>query len=110
VLFAAHPDFRAHGADLHYELDLAPWAGVLGTTVSVPTLDKPVKVRIPAGTNNGQQLRVRGRGLPKGRDGEHGDLYVVVNVQLPSELSQEERELWEKLSHVSHFNPRQSTA
>jgi curved DNA-binding protein len=109
VLFAAHPDFRAHGADLHYELDLAPWEAVLGTTVSVPTLDEPVKVRIPAGTNNGQQLRVRGRGLAKGREGERGDLYVVVKVQLPSELSREERELWEKLSHVSHFNPRQST-
>jgi curved DNA-binding protein len=110
VLFAAHPDFRSHGADLHYELNLAPWEAVLGTTVSVPTLDQPVKVRIPAGTNNSQQLRVRGRGLPKGRDGERGDLYVVVNVQLPSELSREERELWEKLSHVSHFNPRQSAA
>jgi len=110
VRFAAHPDFRPHGADLHYGLDLAPWEAVLGTTVSVPTLDKPVKVRVPAGTNNGQQLRVRGRGLPKGRDGERGDLYVVVNVQLPSKLSQDERELWEKLSHVSHFNPRQSVA
>jgi len=110
VLFAGHPDFRSHGPDLYYELDLAPWEAVLGTTMSVPTLDKPVKVRIPAGTNNDQQLRVRGRGLPNGRDGERGDLYVVVNVQLPSELTEDERELWEKLSHVSHFKPRQPVA
>ena len=94
VRYAAHPDFRARGSDLHYDLDLAPWEAVLGTTVSVPTLESPVKVRIPAGTNNGCQLRVRGRGLPRGRDGERGDLYVVVNVQLPPQLSDEERELW----------------
>jgi curved DNA-binding protein len=107
VLYAAHPDYRARGPDLHYELDLAPWEAVLGTTVSVPTLDGPVKVRIPAGTNNGQQMRVRGYGLPRGRDGDRGDLYVAVNVQLPPQLSGEERELWEKLSRVSRFNPRQ---
>ena len=107
VRYAAHPDFRARGSDLHYDLDLAPWEAVLGTTVSVPTLESPVKVRIPAGTNNGRQLRVRGRGLPRGRDGERGDLYVVVNVQLPPQLSDEERELWEKLGRVSRFNPRQ---
>lgn len=107
VLYAAHPDFRARGADLHYELDLAPWEAVLGTTVSVPTLESPVNVRIPVGTNNGQQLRVRGRGLPKGRNGERGDLYVVVSVQLPPQLSDEERELWKKLGAVSRFKPRQ---
>ena len=107
VRYAAHPDFRARGSDLHYDLDLAPWEAVLGTTVSVPTLESPVKVRIPAGTNNGCQLRVRGRGLPRGRDGERGDLNVVVNVQLPPQLSDEERELWEKLGRVSRFNPRQ---
>jgi curved DNA-binding protein len=107
VLFAAHPDFRARGPDLYYELNLAPWEAVLGTKVSVPTLENPVNVRIPAGTNNGQQLRVRDRGLPRGRNGERGDIYAVVNVQLPSQLSDEERELWEKLSRVSRFSPRQ---
>lgn len=107
VLYAAHPDFRARGADLHYGLDVAPWEAVLGTTVNVPTMDGAVKVRIPAGTNNAQQLRVRGRGLPRGKDGERGDLYVLVEVQLPTEPSGEERELWEKLSRVSRFHPRQ---
>src|SRR5438128_1561928 len=87
VRLAAHPEFRARGADLYYDLDLAPWEAVLGTTVSVPTLDGRVNVRIPSGTNNGQQLRVRGRGLPKGLQGGRGDLYVVVNVQLPHQLN-----------------------
>jgi curved DNA-binding protein len=106
VRLAAHPDFRARGADLYYDLELAPWEAVLGTTVTVPTLDGRISLRIPPGTNNGRQFRVRGRGLPKGRSGERGDLYVVVNVRLPEQLNEEERALWEKLSRVSRFNPR----
>jgi len=107
VRLAAHPDFRVRGADLYYDLDLAPWEAVLGTTASVPTLGGRVEVRIPPGTNNGRQLRVRGRGLPKGKGAEPGDLYVVVNVQLPQQLNEEERALWEKLSRASRFNPRE---
>ena len=57
-----------------------------------------VKVRIPPGTNNGQQLRVRGQGLPKGKSGERGDLYIVANVQVPQQVSEEERALWEQLA------------
>jgi curved DNA-binding protein len=106
VRLAAHPDFRVRGADLYYDLDLAPWEAVLGTTLSVPTPEGRVSLRIPPGTNHGRQFRIRGRGLPKGPSGERGDLYVVATVQLPQQLSPEERELWEKLSRVSHFNPR----
>jgi len=106
VRLEAHPDFRAHGADLNYELDLAPWEAVLGTTVTVPTLGGHVKLHVPPGTNNGQRLRVRGQGLPKGQSGERGDMYVVINVELPQRITEEERTLWEKLSRVSRFNPR----
>jgi curved DNA-binding protein len=64
-------------------------------------------VRIPPGTSSGRQLRVRGRGLPRGA-GERGDLYVVVNIEVPDHLSAEERHLWEQLRRVSRFNPRPS--
>jgi curved DNA-binding protein len=108
--FAAHPDFRARGADLYYDLELAPWEGVLGASVTVPALNGgQVKLRIPSGTKNGQQFRIRGQGLPKGKSGERGDLYAVVSVQLPPQVTEEERELWEKLSRVSRFNPRASS-
>jgi curved DNA-binding protein len=106
VRFAAHPDFRIQGSDVYYDLNLAPWEAVLGTTVSVPTPDGRISVRIPPATDNGQKVRVRGRGLPKGRNGESGELYVVVHVRIPHEITGEERELWEKLSRVSRFNPR----
>jgi curved DNA-binding protein len=106
VRVAAHPDFQVRGSDLIHDLDLAPWEAVLGANVSVPTLTNPVTLRIPPGTRNGQQLRVRARGLPRGEGVEPGDLYVVVNIETPSQLTAEEQELWEHLRRVSHFNPR----
>jgi curved DNA-binding protein len=108
VRFAAHPDFRVHGSDLYYGLDLAPWEAVLGTRVIVPTLKDPVALRIPAGTTNGRQLRVRGRGLPIGRSAKSGDLYVEVNIALPAKVTDEQRKLWEELARISDFNPRKT--
>ena len=109
VRYAAHPDFTARGADLYHDVDLAPWEGVLGTQLLVPSFDGPIKVHIPPGTNHGRQLRVRGHGLPKGRSGERGDLHVIANIQLPASLNEEERALWEKLAQTSRFNPRAPT-
>lgn len=105
VRLAAHPDFRVLGPDLYHDLTLAPWEAVLGTTVSIPTPDARVVVRIPPGTSNGQQLRVRHRGLPIA-GGERGNLYAVIKIDVPHEVNAEERALWEKLGQVSHFNPR----
>lgn len=106
VKFAAHPDFRVEGGDLHYELALAPWEAALGTSVSVPTLDGAVTLRIPPGTQNGLKLRVKGRGLPD-RSGGRGDLYVNATIEMPKQISETERALWEKLAKESRFNPRE---
>lgn len=107
VRFAQQPDFRVRGSDLYYDVDLAPWEAVLGTNVTIPALDGPVTVRIPPGTNNGQQLRVRGKGLPAA-GGARGDLYAVISVQTPTEVSASERELWQQLAQRSNFNPRKT--
>jgi curved DNA-binding protein len=106
VRLAAHPDFRALGADLYYDLPLAPWEAVLGTTVRVPGLDGEIDLKIPAGTANGRKLRLRGRGLPKPKSDERGDLYVVAGIELPEKLSAKEQELWEQLRRESTFKPR----
>jgi curved DNA-binding protein len=108
VRHAAHPDFTSRDSDVYHELDIAPWEAVLGAEMTVPTLDGPVKVRIPAGTQGGQKLRVRGRGLPVGGEGTRGDLYVVLQVQLPTTVSPEEQVLWERLRDGSRFQPRTS--
>jgi curved DNA-binding protein len=106
VRHAAHPDFSTQGSDVFFELDIAPWEAVLGAELPVPTLDGLIKLRIPPGSANGQQLRVRSRGLPKGKTGERGDFHAVLSVQLPDKPSDEERAQWEKLRAVSRFNPR----
>ncbi len=105
VRFAQHPDFRVKGADLYYELELAPWEAVLGATVSIPALDGPVSVRVPPGANAGQQLRVRGKGLPSAGGGR-GDLYALISIQVPTEINEGERRLWQQLAEGSKFNPR----
>jgi curved DNA-binding protein len=74
--------------------------------VTIPTLKGHVNLRVPPGTNNAQQLRIRGHGLPKGKNDGNGDIYVVVDVQLPKTTNDVERALWEQLAHVSTFKPR----
>jgi curved DNA-binding protein len=108
VRLAKHPDFRVRGADLYYDLDLAPWEAVLGTTVRVPSLEGSISLRVPAGAANGQYLRVRGRGLPTRTD-QRGDLYATISIVVPAEVNTEERELWEQLAKQSRFKPRKES-
>ena len=72
---------------------------VLGTKVSVPTLEEPVTVKIPAGTESGKVFRVRGRGIPRPKGGR-GDLLATVRVHVPKKISKEERALIEKLAEL----------
>jgi curved DNA-binding protein len=105
VKFARHPDYRVRDGDLYHDLPLAPWEAVLGTQVTVPTPDGAVRLTVPAGTKNGQQFRLRGRGLPK-PSSTRGDLYVIANIEVPTDVRSAERELWEKLRAQSSFQPR----
>ncbi|MCD6339041.1 MAG: J domain-containing protein [Verrucomicrobia bacterium] len=107
VRFAKHPEFEVRGRDLYAELPVAPWEAALGAVVEAPSLEGKLRVRVPAGTDSGRQLRLKGRGLPDRRGGR-GDLYVTVRIHTPKSLTEEERRLWEKLAAVSTFNPRRS--
>jgi molecular chaperone DnaJ len=79
-------------------VDVALTAAILGTTVEVPTLDDPVTLKIPAGTQPNTTMRVRGRGVPAAAKHAAGDLLVTVNVTLPKKLNKEQRTLVEKLA------------
>ena len=105
VRMASHPDFRVEGGDLYHDLDLAPWEAALGAKVSVPLLSGALSIKIPPGTQNGQRLRIKGKGLPSPGH-EAGDLYVVARIQMPKEITDDEKKLWEQLAQKSHFNPR----
>lgn len=106
VRHAADPDFEARGADLYRALDLAPWEAVLGAEIVVPTLDGSIKVRVPPESTPGKTLRVKGHGLPRGRQEGRGDLYVRLEIALPSRVSEAERAAWERVRAASSFNPR----
>lgn len=101
VRHAAHPDFYTRDADVYHEAEIPPWDAVLGGEITVPALDGSIKLRIPPGTENGQHLRVRGRGLPQGKAGERGDFHVIVHIQVPTQLTEEERMAWESLRRLS---------
>jgi curved DNA-binding protein len=107
LAYQNHPFYDIESFDLYRELDVAPWEAVLGAKVPMDTLDGNVRLTIPAGAQNGLKLRLAKRGLYRS-DGSRGDLYAVVNVEIPEQLTAKERELWEKLLAESTFNPRES--
>ncbi len=99
VRLARHPDFVVEGNDLVHEVKIAPSQAVLGDTLTVPTLEGNARLKLPAGTQGGQRFRLRERGLP-GVSGSRGDLYVAVQIQLPKQLSEQERALWQQLAQL----------
>ena len=105
ISFIAHKLFRVVDHDLFIDLPLSPWEASLGATVKVPTLENAVNLKIPAGTRSGQKLRISKRGMPK-QNQEHGDLFAVTQIVVPTNLSEKERELLKELSDTSTFNPR----
>jgi curved DNA-binding protein len=100
-----HPRFRVQGRDLYVDLPVSPWEATLGAEVPVPTLGASGRVKVPPGSSSGRRLRLRGQGLPGG-GGPAGDLYAVVMIHVPKQLTRRERELFEQLASASKFDPR----
>ena len=105
VHIAKHKVFDVKKHDIYVEVPVTPWEAVLGGKVEVPTLDGPVKMTIPEGTQGGKKLRLKGKGLPQ-REGKKGNLYAVLVIRVPTKLTDEERKLFEKLASISSFAPR----
>ena len=97
VRFEKHPDYRIEGADLYYDLPVPAWMAVLGGETHIPTPDGPVRLKVPAGTQPGRKFRLKGRGLPVSATAR-GDFYAELAVTLPTELTPEQRKLWEQLA------------
>ena len=103
-----HPIFGRQGDDLTLTLPLSFTEAALGSQVKVPTLDAPVTLKIPAGTQNGKTFRVKGRGTSHHRGGGHGDLLVTVQVVVPEKLNKKERELLEQFAETHRASPREN--
>ena len=109
VHVSRHPVFGRSGRNLTITVPITYPEAVLGTTITVPTLDNKVTLKVPPGTQSGKVLRVRGRGVPagSGRNGKKpGDLMVKVEVVVPTELTDEQKAAVESLAAVSEPAPR----
>jgi curved DNA-binding protein len=100
-----HPLYRADGLDLYMELPLAPWEAVLGADVELPTPSGRIALKVPAGTQAGQKLRLAGRVLSR-PDGSSGNLYAVAQIVVPTVVDDRQRALFGELKDGSTFNPR----
>jgi curved DNA-binding protein len=107
VHVAPHPRFQRNGRDLVVKVTVPLTTAVLGGEVPVPTLDaRTLRLKLPAATQNGQLLRLKGHGMPvPGRSDERGDLYATVDVQIPRELNPEQRQHFEALARLEERPP-----
>ena len=99
IHIAPHPDFTFEGSDLTRDVKVPVWDAVLGRDIQVQTLEGSVTVKMPAGIQDGQKLRLRGKGLPK-RDGTNGDMYVRIRIEIPRHLNSKQNELWRELAEL----------
>ncbi|MCS7034419.1 MAG: DnaJ domain-containing protein [Phycisphaerae bacterium] len=99
-----HPYYRRDGLDVLVELPISLYEALLGTKVTVPTLDGPVTLTIPPGTSSHAKLRIKGRGIERGS--EKGDQYVITRIIVPKDLSDEEKEFIEKMQRRHPISAR----
>lgn len=95
IAYRKHPRFEVQGRDVILRQPISPWDAALGTTLEVATLGGNVALTIPAGSDTGRRLRLRGRGLPNA--GGHGDQFVVLEVSAPAPVNEQQRAAYEVL-------------
>ena len=97
--------FKLKGYDIVTDLFLTPWEAALGKRVNVDSIDDTVSLYVPPGIQSGEKVRIPQKGYKDGRGGR-GDLIAEVKTVVPKKLTEDERELFEKLKNISEFNPR----
>jgi curved DNA-binding protein len=105
IQFAPDPRYRIEGANVYENVPVTPWEAALGASVAVPTPAGTVEVTIPAGSQSGRKLRLKGKGIPASPP---GDLYLILDVVLPPANNDKARALYEAMARDLAFNPRQS--
>ncbi len=103
IAFYPEARYRVEGAHVYATLAVAPWEAALGAQIDVPTPSGPLQVRVPAASQSGRKLRLKGRGIPAHSP---GDLYLVLEVVLPPATSERARELYRAMARDMAFDPR----
>lgn len=104
IRLAPHPLFDVDGQDLVLTVPVAPWEAALGAKVDIPTLTGRISLTLPANSQSGRRLRIKGKGLA-GKGGS-GDLYAVLKVVMPEQDNERLATLWRQLAEQAAFNPR----
>ena len=98
-----HELFKRSDVNLFFEFPISLGDAALGTTIEIPTIDGgKAKIKIPDGTQNGKQFRLKGKGMPFMRRGDFGDLYVQIKTEVPINLNKEQKELLEKFRKIEN--------
>ena len=100
-----HEELQRDGSNLIYELCINFADAALGTSIEVPTIDGRVKVKIPAGTQAGKMFRLKGKGLPSVQGYAKGDQLIHINIWTPKNITDEERQILERMREMPNFNP-----
>ena len=103
IAFRQHHLFQVEGKDVFFELLTTPWEAALGATLKVPTLGGSVELKIPAGSQSGHKLRLKGRGLPGTKPGNQ---YVVLKIVIPLAETEEQKEYYENMAKMFPMDPR----
>ncbi len=99
----SHDLFKRSDENLFFECPISIADAALGTSIEIPTIDGgKAKIKIPQGTQNGKQFRLKGKGMPFMRGGGNGDLYVQINTEVPISLNKEQKELLEKFREIEN--------
>ena len=101
--FKPHARYALDGRDLSMQVPVAPWEAALGGSIEVPTPGGQVKLTVPPGSQSGQKMRLKGRGLP---GNPAGDLFAVLKIVLPEINSEEDKALFQKMAEHFKFDPR----
>jgi curved DNA-binding protein len=107
ITVARHPFFEIQGENIYCQIPVTPTEAILGSAIEVPTIDGLVKVSVPNGVRSGQRLRLANKGYFD-KSGNRGDQLVEIQIFTPKEITEEEKELYEKLRELEQFNPRKN--
>lgn len=99
--------FRLQGYDIVTDLFLTPWEAALGKRVNINSIDDTISLYVPPGIQSGEKVKISQKGYKDGRGGR-GDLIAEVKTVVPKKLTEDERELFERLKSISDFNPRRA--
>jgi curved DNA-binding protein len=108
VQFEPHPRYRVEGRDLYANLPVAPWEAALGASVAVASPGGTLEIRVPADSQAGRRLRLKGRGIPAAATGgQPGDLYLVLDLVLPPADTEQAQAAYRRMAKDLAFDPRQ---